>query len=368
MIGKSDNKNNIIYIIMGGLLFSLMVGAVGFAVPIADTVRNSIDFCLTALIPSLFFLMLLSDFAVKTNVLSFILRPFGLITKYIFRLDISLSSVIIFSMIGGYPVGAKLIARLVAKGKISCKTAERMLCFCVNSGPAFLISGVAIPLYSNVKIGIILFLSQILASFTVAFFTGIGNVAEKVKIPINKKPDYSKQLVGSVIGTVKSIALLCGFIIVFRVVITVLTHIGVIGVIVNSLSSFLPNSANAIVTGLLEVTTGTLKCAEIPGIASLITVCILTAFGGLCVHIQILAILKNTKVKMKKFYLTRIIYVFASVVYCHILMRLFDFNVSENVFVNSSSDVKIFSVSPFASVMLLLLSIMLLLTLKKKAE
>lgn len=63
---------------------------------------------------------------------------------------------ILLSLIGGYPVGAKMLAAKSAAGAAGSRTAERLLCFCVNCSPAFLIAGVGIPYFHSVEVGCVL--------------------------------------------------------------------------------------------------------------------------------------------------------------------------------------------------------------------
>lgn len=78
------------------------------------------------------------------------------------------------SMTGGYPVGARTIAQLLEQGRIQPRTARRMLCFCINAGPAFVVSTVGAALYSSVQAGFCLLTAHLGASALVGFFTCTG--------------------------------------------------------------------------------------------------------------------------------------------------------------------------------------------------
>lgn len=74
---------------------------------------------------------------------------------------------IIIGTISGYPVGAKVVCSLVRENKISKEEAERLLAFCNNSGPLFILGTVGIALFGNKTIGFILLITHILASLSV---------------------------------------------------------------------------------------------------------------------------------------------------------------------------------------------------------
>ena len=75
-------------------------------------------------------------------------------------------------IISGYPVGAKIVNKFVEEGTCTKSEAERMLAFTNNSGPLFIIGTVGISLFGDTKIGIILFITHILACLTVGLIFG----------------------------------------------------------------------------------------------------------------------------------------------------------------------------------------------------
>ena len=89
-------------------------------------------------------------------------------------------------IISGYPVGAKIINKFVEEGTCTKSEAERMLAFTNNSGPLFIIGTVGISLFGDIKIGIILFITHILACLTVGILFG---VTSRKKYEKNYKAD-----------------------------------------------------------------------------------------------------------------------------------------------------------------------------------
>lgn len=152
-----------------------------FPAAAAAGARNGIDYCLQILVPSLYPFMVLSVFVVKSGLSEKIgrlaQRPF----RALLKLPGNTAATILMSMIGGYPTGARSIAALYEAGSITESQASRMLCFCVNSGPAFVISAVGAGFLRCPQAGWILFASQISASMLLSLVSGI--TAKKESLP-----------------------------------------------------------------------------------------------------------------------------------------------------------------------------------------
>jgi hypothetical protein len=56
-------------------------------------------------------------------------------------------------MIGGFPTGARTLSAMVGAGKMRRQDAERMLAFCVNPGPAFVLVAVGQKMFGSPQIG-----------------------------------------------------------------------------------------------------------------------------------------------------------------------------------------------------------------------
>ena len=88
-------------------------------------IRNGILFCIQVLVPSLFFMMVLSAYLIKSGTAERIARPLDGLSRKLFRLPYPSLAVIILAMIGGYPVGARCAEMLYEDGKLSEGDAER---------------------------------------------------------------------------------------------------------------------------------------------------------------------------------------------------------------------------------------------------
>lgn len=354
-------KNNAIYyfkkLLQLFFIYFAMFILVFFSKEFSDGIKNGIKVSFNLIIPSLFIFMIFSNIIMNSNLKNIIALPFRFLGKYIFKINNNYLTIVILSLLGGYPIGAKLISYEVKNNNMSVKTAEKMLCYCVNCGPAFLITGVGLNIFNNNKIGIMLFISQIISCIIVGFLTNFFSREENIKqekIIIKKGYSTSELIVNAVNDTIKAMVIVCGFIVAFS------AFLPVIDIFMQSFNQ----NTRLLLQGFFEVTTGCSSLINISSHNAILLACIFTSFGGVCVHLQICAILKDTKIKLFKFFIFRIIYTSIS----FLIMKLFLY--FNNDLINCISlDLKkqpqLNSVSPVATFFLILLCIILLFFSKK---
>ena len=131
-------------------------------------VKEGFEICFGTLVPSLFPFIFFASLMINSGAANIFGKIFAFISKKIFFLPPEALPVIFLSMIGGFPVGAKGISELFEKKIINSKQAERMLKFCVNAGPAFILGVIGNTLIKNLKIAGIILFSQIISSLTIA--------------------------------------------------------------------------------------------------------------------------------------------------------------------------------------------------------
>ena len=84
-----------------------------------------------------------------------------------------MGSVVLLSLIGGYPMGAKSIAGLLEQGRLDRATAQRMLPFCCCAGPSFIITAVGSGMFGSAQAGILLYLVQLFVSILLGAVLGM---------------------------------------------------------------------------------------------------------------------------------------------------------------------------------------------------
>ena len=176
-------------------------------------ISNGLVLCANVIIPSVF------PFCVLSLMLFNLIRLNGSRLP-ILNIDSNIFLIIIMSMIGGYPAGAKLISTSYNKGGIDKLTANILLLFCVNAGPSFVISAIGYSAFSSTKIGILLYLSHIVSTIEIFLFfrKRLTNVKVKPMIPTR----FSDTFVISVSEASKTMIIICAYVIFFSGILSVI--------------------------------------------------------------------------------------------------------------------------------------------------
>ena len=155
-----------------GLLLWLLADAVG----VRASVEEALSLCAHSVVPALF------PFLVVTSAL--LSLGFGELTapwlaglmEPLFRVPGAGSAALVLGLVGGYPIGAATAARLHQEGLVSREEGERLLTFCNNSNPVFLISVLGVGVFGSVRTGIWLWLIHVLSALlTGLIFRGHGS-------------------------------------------------------------------------------------------------------------------------------------------------------------------------------------------------
>ena len=138
---------------------------------VTSGVTEGLKVCFYIILPSLFPFMVLSTYIIKSNLFEFAYKFLTPVSKFLFRQPACAVPVIIMSMIGGFPVGIKMIGNLLRENSITPKQAQRLCIFCMNGGPAFIITAVGVNMLGSAKAGVIMFVSLCLSSLIIGIFT-----------------------------------------------------------------------------------------------------------------------------------------------------------------------------------------------------
>lgn len=167
--------------------------------------RYGLNICADILIPSLFPFSIPVLFLINTN--AYINSKRKILILFV------------LSLLGGYPIGAKLIAELYNSGIIKQEYAKKLIPFCVNAGPAFIIIAVGKSILGSVKIGCILLFSHVLASVLLFVMFYIRTPYQNKKYSGNNSEiTVSDNIVLSVHNASNACLSICAFVVMFSVV------------------------------------------------------------------------------------------------------------------------------------------------------
>ncbi len=283
-----------------------------FPAQAAAGAKNGIGYCLQILVPSLYPFMVLSVFVVKSGLSEKIGRLFEAPCRAVLKLPGSTAATILMSAIGGYPTGARGIAALYENGSVSENQASRMLCFCVNSGPAFVITAVGVGFLRNGRSGVILLASQLAASLILSILCGIGVKNEIPPCGAVKRRGgntAADALILSAADAARAMINMCCFVILFAALLNLLR-----------LWVKEPRAAAAL-SALLEVTGG---CSDLARLrVPLWAISLAVGWGGVCVHFQVLSAVSNIRVNLPRFMLFRLLHGLTAAAVTYALLRVF---------------------------------------------
>lgn len=286
------------------------VGLISQSAAVSQGIQNGLKVCAGVLIPSLFPFMVLSSFLSLTSAANILSIPFAPITTRLFKLPRELGAVVLLSLVGGYPVGAKSISLLLSQGKITKATAERMLCFCVNSGPSFLVTAVGVGMLASKTAGIILFLSQTAATLLIGVLVSLRAKVLPAKSEVGcMKADEA--FVTAVSTASSSIIAMCSFAILFSGILAFISASGFIARI-SQISGVEEGLTKAVISGILEVTSGCANSAQLGGLTAFVMISAAASFGGLSVLFQIMSCFRENPVSFRPLIASRIFHILLS--------------------------------------------------------
>lgn len=242
----------------------------------ARAAAEGVEVCIRTVIPSLFPFFLLSGYLTGG------LGGGGYIAK-LFHSPDSCGSILLTGLLGGYPVGARQAALQYRSGTISREQGNRLLWFCSQAGPSFLFGIVAAQLNDS-RLAWMLWAVQIASALSVAWLLP-GHTAEKRQ----NAPSRSAGLTEAMGGAISAIASVCGWVIFFSVVIDFLKR---------WVLWLLPQTAQILLCGLLELTNGCLLLGQVADSQlRFLLAAVMLNFGGLCVMMQTFSVTEGLERK-----------------------------------------------------------------------
>ena len=241
---------------------------------------------------------------------------------------------LIVGFTSGYPIGAKVVSQLREEQQLTKTQAERLISFCNNSGPLFILGAVGIGMFNSESVGyFILSIHYGAALITGLIFryykhkethlaltpgTTISLKAAYTQMNDNKEKNFGKLLTDSIHASVQTMLVIGGFIIAFNVILEVITTINLIenlGEVLAGLTnmaslSFDLHVFTGVAYGVIEVANGARHLTELGNFTRpviLATACIIS-FGGLSIHGQAISFLSKTDISIRTYLVSKLIH------------------------------------------------------------
>lgn len=273
----------------------------------AKGVITGLNVCTGKILPSLLPFFIASSLLTNLGVTSYAGKLLSPISSRLFRVSGAGGSAFIMGLLGGYPLGASYIAELYEHSQIEKSEAERLLVFCNNSGPAFIIGAVGVGVFKSSVVGIFLYCVHILAALLggIIFSGKNENTAPYEAVSINMS--FANAFTASVKSSVNALINVCGFILAFSVLVSLFDFYTLAG-IMSQYTGLELSFCRGLITGLLELGSGIGSMSGL-GITplNLALAAFVLGWGGISVHFQTFAVISDTDIKTARYIIGRLI-------------------------------------------------------------
>lgn len=300
--------------------------------------------------PSLLPFFIVSELLIGFGVVKFIGVLLEPLMRPLFRVPGTGAFVWAMGVASGYPVGAKLTARLRQTKQITRIEAERLISFTNSTNPLFIFGAVAVGFFKNSRLGLVLALAHYLSNLTVGllmrFYRSKEDYNKKKTVPkipslktalsslhqtrLKDNRPFGKLLGDAIVSSIETLLMIGGFIIIFSVVNRLLFHLQ-ITVKLAELLNILFNTFNIstllsipFISGLFEITLGsqlTSQIQNVPLVEQAIVTSFILAFSGISVQAQVASIISQTDIRFLPYFTARIIHGFIASIYTILLWK-----------------------------------------------
>jgi len=299
-------------------VLSLMVYLILFPRDCVQAGSLALRLCIETVIPSLFPFLVCSGLFISSGLAISLGRLFTPIMKPLFNINGRGATVFLLGIISGYPVGAKSAVDFYKSGLISKTECLRLLAFCNNSGPLFILGVIGVSLLGNEKMGHILYLSHFLSALLVGLLFRFYNYEESSHLqssPTAFKVCRFSSIIGeSVTEAVETVLKISGFVILFSVIAQALPSV----------------PQRAYIHSFLEIVGGIRELSSLSTPYKLPLISFFLGLSGLSVLFQVLSIISPAGLSPLTYIGGKILQAVLSFYITKILLSVF--SVSEAVF------------------------------------
>lgn len=280
---------------------------------ILEAVSFSFNIWKDNVFPSLFPFFVLSELLINYGFIELIGEIFRPFMNKIFKTKGVGAFALIMSLISGFPSSAKYIRELYKQKLINENEATKLLMFTHFSNPLFILGTISLLFLNNKEVGLLILVCHYLGNFIIGiiFRNYFPSTDEKQKVSIKKvinkiseqriqnKKSFGEIITNALLNSINTLILILGVVTMFLVITTIIDN----NININSFHQ-------SVLNGIIEMTQG-LKYVSLEPIPLKLKCTISTmiiSFGGLSVHMQIISILSDTKIKYFPFLTARILH------------------------------------------------------------
>ncbi len=288
--------------LLAALLFLLLMRHAALS---AEAVRTGLQLSFVTAIPALFPFFIAGALLVDSGLAALLGSVFSAPMRRLYGVSGIGATALLLGLTGGYPVGAQAVCKLYQTRQISSAEAERLLGFCNNTGPAFILGVAGIGVCGSARTGMVLYGIHAVS----ALFVGVLLPHRPLKAnaprahavtPLPSMQQFPACLTAAIQQALQTALLVTAFITAASLFLALLQAVGILGLLSALFAPLLrvlhaPAALTSVfLSGVFELTCGIL---QLPALALrqrilLPILSFLLAFGGISVHFQTLALLK----------------------------------------------------------------------------
>ena len=252
----------------------------------AQTVRDALALCVQSVIPALFPFFVASSLFIDLGCAAVLGRSLAPIMRRLFGVSGAGGTAFLLGIIGGYPVGGRTAGELYRSGQCEREECERLLAFCNNAGPSFILGIAGLGCFGSVRVGAWLYLIHVGAAVMVGLL--FRSTSRQMGRPKKTEmPRWADALIEAVRGGAMSMVNICAFVVFFLVILR--------------LFSRFTGIQHGAILGIVEMTNGILRLAN--DRRGFIWAAGLLGWGGLSVHCQTAAVLSGSGLSLKRYFI-----------------------------------------------------------------
>ncbi len=260
--------------------------------------KTGIQLCIQTVIPSLFPFCILSGYMVQ--ILYAMPASAWKVPGRMVHMQPKELSVFIVGILGGYPLGAQCIRESWDDGYIDRPSANRMLTFCNNAGPAFVL-GFGSRILSDIRICFLVWVIHVFSAYIVGQMSHPVSIQPAAHVQPQRIEPVKLIRKGTII-----MALICAWIVLFGALLEVISR---------QFGLWEHRMLKVLFLGFMELSNG---CSQLLSIDSfglrIILFSVFLSFGGLCVLMQTRSVTDG--LTMKGYLCGKIAQVCLSILFC----------------------------------------------------
>ncbi|MBQ2830079.1 MAG: sporulation protein [Oscillospiraceae bacterium] len=289
----------------------------------AAAVQEALLLCCTSVIPALFPFFVISSLAVSLGFAHIVGGRLERMMRTLFHIGGEGASALAIGLVGGYPSGARTADALFREGTLSRGEVQRLLTFCNNAGPSFILGMVGISVFDDVRVGVYLYLTHVLAALLTGVLLSRHGSASRSAYRVRTdtvSASFSRIFTDAVQSSLSAILNVCAFVTFFIVLLRIFELCGFFALPEHILRSIFPSlgeNAHALLCGVFEMTSGI--AALSPDAHGFICAAALVGWGGLSVHAQTLSLLSADTFDVRLYFLAKVLHAALSALLAHFL-------------------------------------------------